>query len=41
MVCGNFEDGEYSSYEVYAAVAYALSVRIFFNLVATMDLECH
>lgn len=41
VVCGNFENGEYSPHEVYSAVAHASSVRIFFNLVATMNLECH
>ena len=41
VVCGNFENGEYSPHEVYSAVAHTSSVRLFFNLVAFLDIECH
>ncbi|EAQ82905.1 hypothetical protein CHGG_11081 [Chaetomium globosum CBS 148.51] len=41
VVCGNFENGDYQPYEVYSAVVHASTVRIFFNLVAALDLECH
>ena len=40
-MCGNFENGDYTPYEVYSAVVHASSVRIFFNLVAILDYECH
>lgn len=39
VVCGNFENGDYSPHEVYSAAVHASSVRIFFNLVAVHDLE--
>ncbi len=41
VVCGNFENGDHSPHEVFSAVPYASSIRIFFNMVATLDLHCH
>ncbi|KAL2016242.1 hypothetical protein VTK56DRAFT_4018 [Thermocarpiscus australiensis] len=41
VVCGNFENGDYAPHEVYSAVVHASSVRIFFNLVATLGLKCY
>ena len=40
VVCGNFEQGAWNSQDVYAAVINSVTVKTFFALVATMDLEC-
>ncbi|KAL0938285.1 reverse transcriptase domain protein [Colletotrichum truncatum] len=39
VVCGNHEKGDWSSQEVYAAVASATATRLFFAVVALLDLE--
>jgi hypothetical protein len=40
VVCGNFDQGTWNSHDLYAAVVNSVTVRVFFALVAVMDLEC-
>lgn len=40
VVCGNHEDGDWETGELYAAVVHSTSVKAFLAIVATQDLEC-
>jgi hypothetical protein len=40
VVCGNFDQGSWSSQDLYAAVVNSVSVKTFFALVAVQDFEC-
>ncbi len=41
VVCGNFDQGLWNTQELYAAVVNSVTVKAFFALVATQDLECY
>jgi len=41
VVCGNFDRESWDSQDIYAAVINSVTVKVFFALVAVLDLHCH